>query len=313
MNFLPVADRELRLLVRQPRTYYARDLAALVVMVICLGMLYAGFGGLMSAASAGRGLFRLLSCIAAVYVLMDGPLRTADCLSQERREGTLGLLFLTDLRGYDVVLGKLISRVAHPAYCLLATLPALGIGLFLGGVTGRDFFCMMLALTNGLFVGAALAMCTSALCQNERWALNAAVAGLLGWAVLVPALGWGLAAYFKSPFIHPVFLVPTPAGAFLDALFYGQRGWGTGFPYGGSQPGPAVHLAAVHQRQPCSISLARVVPAPAGCRDGQLLPPPPLARSQPLPMGCRSARATWFGRLASLSGTGCSVAGGPGF
>src|SRR5689334_13529583 len=124
MNFLPVADRELRLLVRQPRTYYARDLAALVVMVICLGMLYAGFGGLMSAASAGRGLFRLLSCIAAVYVLMDGPLRTADCLSQERREGTLGLLFLTDLRGYDVVLGKLISRVAHPAYCLLATLPA---------------------------------------------------------------------------------------------------------------------------------------------------------------------------------------------
>ncbi|HQU46125.1 MAG TPA: hypothetical protein PK867_25150, partial [Pirellulales bacterium] len=33
---------------------------------------------------------------------------TADCISSERREGTLGLLFLTDLRGHDVVLGKLV-------------------------------------------------------------------------------------------------------------------------------------------------------------------------------------------------------------
>jgi len=34
---------------------------------------------------------------------------TADTLSGESREGTLGLLFLTDLRSWDVTLGKLAS------------------------------------------------------------------------------------------------------------------------------------------------------------------------------------------------------------
>ena len=38
-----------------------------------------------------------------------GLVLTADCISQERREGTLGLLFLTDLRGPDVALGNRIT------------------------------------------------------------------------------------------------------------------------------------------------------------------------------------------------------------
>jgi hypothetical protein len=230
MNFLPIAERELRLLTRKRRTFYARGVAALVVIVVCLGMLYAGFGGVMSAASAGRGLFMLLSCLAAAYVLIDGPLRTADCLSQEQRDGTLGLLFLTDLRGYDIVLGKFVSRVVNPAYCLLATLPALGIGLFLGGVTGYDVACMTLALMNGLFVAASLALCTSALCCSERRALGLALVAILSWSVLLPGIGFGLAAYRGTP-VHPIFLVPSPAGAFIHALTSGQTAGTTVFSF----------------------------------------------------------------------------------
>ena len=53
MNFLPVAARELRLLARRPRTYHIRDLSALLVIVTGLGMLYAGFGGMLSLRLAG--------------------------------------------------------------------------------------------------------------------------------------------------------------------------------------------------------------------------------------------------------------------
>ena len=51
---------------------------------------------------------------------------TADCLSEEKREGTLGLLFLTDLRGYDIVVssssawahGVIVDEGAtHVCYC----------------------------------------------------------------------------------------------------------------------------------------------------------------------------------------------------
>ena len=55
----------------------------------------------------GLALFIALSAIAYIYSLRAGALSTADCVSEEKREGTLGLLFLTDLKSYDIVLGKL--------------------------------------------------------------------------------------------------------------------------------------------------------------------------------------------------------------
>lgn len=232
MNLLPVAQRELQLIAGQPRTYRARVLAATLVVLVSLSMLYAGFGRALNISSAGRSLFLILSALAAAYVLLDGVLLTADCLSQEKREGTLGLLFLTDLRGYDVVAGKLISRTASAAYCLLATLPALGIGSFLGGVTGAEFFHVALALLNGLFFAAAVGIFVSAVSRRERQALSGALAIVLSWSVLVPLLGWGLSVYQQTATIHPLFLLASPAGSFLFGLWEGAPGASLGYEFG---------------------------------------------------------------------------------
>jgi hypothetical protein len=59
----------------------------------------------LTPAQAGASLFVTLSNIAFMACLAAGALLTADCISEEKREGTLGLLFLTDLRGRDVVFG----------------------------------------------------------------------------------------------------------------------------------------------------------------------------------------------------------------
>ena len=231
MNLFPVAARELKLLAGQPRTYRGRVLSALTVALVGLSMLYAGFAGAFSAASAGSALFLTLACLAAAYVLLDGVVLTADCLSQEKRDGTLGLLFLTDLRGYDIVLGKLVSRVATPVYCVLAALPALGIGLFLGGVSGLQFCHMALALLNGLFLSAAWGMFVSAVSRRERQALSAALFGMLTVAVLIPLLGWGLSVYRLAPAIDPIFLVASPAGCFLFSILEGSPGVSLGFTF----------------------------------------------------------------------------------
>jgi hypothetical protein len=218
MNFLPVAARELRLLARRSRTYHIRDLSALLVIVTSLGMLYAGFGGLLSPSSAGAGLFVALSGLGAVYVLLDGSLVTADCISRENRDGTLELMLLTDLRGYDIIAGKLVSQGAYSAYALVAALPGLGIALFLGGVTGLDFLRMILALLNGLFYSAAFGVLVSACSRRERQALSVAVFGVIGLTCLLPMLGWGLSLWRQTGAIHPGFLIGSPAGAFLLAL-----------------------------------------------------------------------------------------------
>jgi hypothetical protein len=70
-------------------------------------------------------------------------------LSEEKREGTLGF-FLTDLRGYDVVAGKLLATSLQGFYALIALFPILAYALC-GGVTGLQVWKTSLALLNALF------------------------------------------------------------------------------------------------------------------------------------------------------------------
>jgi ABC-type transport system involved in cytochrome c biogenesis permease component len=106
--------------------------------------------GVRTPAQIGSQIFSLLSGLALAYALFSGVRCTADCLSEEKRSGTLGLLFLTDLKGYDVVLGKLVANSLEAVYGLVAVLPVLAVPLLLGSVTGSEFWRMNLLLLNAL-------------------------------------------------------------------------------------------------------------------------------------------------------------------
>ena len=83
--------------------------------------------------SIGAIQFQMMKWFCFVIASLAGLFLTSDTLSEEKREGTLGLLFLTDLRGYDVVFGKLISHSTQALYGLLAAFPILGLTLLIGG------------------------------------------------------------------------------------------------------------------------------------------------------------------------------------
>ena len=70
-----------------------------------------------------KSLFWGLSGLCMLYCVAAGRLMTAECMSREKREGTLGLLFLTDLKGYDVVLGKLAATSMGGFFGLMAIFP----------------------------------------------------------------------------------------------------------------------------------------------------------------------------------------------
>jgi len=105
---LPVADRELRVASRKANTFWVRLLAALVALLIGAGFLALASQGSFGAGPGelGRMLFAVLTWLSLGVALSAGLFLTSDCLSEEKRDGTLGLLFLTDLRGYDVVSGS---------------------------------------------------------------------------------------------------------------------------------------------------------------------------------------------------------------
>src|SRR5439155_16819603 len=75
---------------------------------------------------------------------------TVDSISAERREGTLGLLFLTKLRSWDVTAGKLATAGLNAIYAVLALVPILMLPLLAGGITAGE------AVRSGLAVLATL-------------------------------------------------------------------------------------------------------------------------------------------------------------
>ena len=109
-------------------------------------------------AGIGRSLFNLLSLAAFGYCVVAGIRGTSDALSQEKREGTLGLLFLTDLKGYDIVLGKLAATSLNAFYGLLAIFPVMAISLLAGGVAGAEFWRVVLVSVNNLLFSLAVGM-----------------------------------------------------------------------------------------------------------------------------------------------------------
>src|SRR6266568_4934784 len=165
MTFLPLVTRELRAASRRKSTYRIRGWIALIAFV--LGLFFIGMG-LLGNRDAGQVLFSLLTTFAVFFALLAGIFLTPDCISEEKREGTLGLLFLTDLKGYDIVLGKFISRSLNAFYGLLALLPVAAMSLLLGGVTGSEFWRTVLALLNLLFVCLAIGVFVSALVRQSR-------------------------------------------------------------------------------------------------------------------------------------------------
>ena len=98
MTFLPIVARELRVAARRNSTYRIRTWTAVIALVVgffslLLVLFTQGYGG------PGKALYTTLTDFVFGLCLLAGVLLTADCLSEEKREGTLGLLFLTDLKG----------------------------------------------------------------------------------------------------------------------------------------------------------------------------------------------------------------------
>lgn len=162
-------------------------------------------------------LFGSLSVLAFAYTLLAGVTLTSDCLSEEKREGTLGLLFLTDLKGYDVVLGKLVATSVNSFYRLLAIFPVLAIPLLLGGLTYAEFWRRVLVLTNTLFFSLSAGCLVSALSRHDRRSMAGTFLLILIITGGLPLLGY-VTGFRKGGFQYdPSFLLMSSSYSFALA------------------------------------------------------------------------------------------------
>lgn len=177
MTFLPVVAREMGVLARRKSMYWSRWVTAVLALLVMLWLL-AVSSSQVSFAQLGRSIFTILSSLCFTFAVLVGMQATSDSVSEEKREGTLGLLFLTDLNGIDVIAGKLAVSSMHAVLVLIGVIPMMSLSLLLGGVTLSEFGLSALVLLNTMFLSLSLGVCVSCFSKNERKAMVGTFVGL---------------------------------------------------------------------------------------------------------------------------------------
>ena len=192
MRFLSVAERELRATARRSRTYFVRWITAVAFFGLLIWLFWA-FDGFRNR-NAAPEVFQVLSVLTFLYALFIGSTVTADCISSEKREGTLGLLFLTNLNSFEIILGKLCSSSVVTIYGLFSMFPLLALLFMFGGIALDKFWETVLALVNAIFFGVAAGFVASVLCVRQFTSVALAV----GLAIVIGQGVLGVAAIMDS-------------------------------------------------------------------------------------------------------------------
>jgi ABC-type transport system involved in multi-copper enzyme maturation permease subunit len=192
---LPIARREMLVTARSAAFYRSR-IAAGIVMLVCgtgFAMLYqrSGIGTL-------AGFLNIGTYSISMMTLFLGASLTSDAIARERREGTLGFLFLAGLSPFQITGGKLVAHCIAAFYTVLLLFPLLMLFVLTGGVAFQQILTVLLLALNTLFFSASLGIAASCTTDQAKKAAGRANAVLMifWWGVPMAA---GLAQNFKAP------------------------------------------------------------------------------------------------------------------
>lgn len=129
----------------------------------------------------------------------------ATCFTEEREQGTLDLLRLTNLGSLPLIFGKAGGRLVSVVMLLILEIPFLVLIPVLGGITTDQILAGFLALCAHLFLAANIATLLSVHCQRS------------GTATLLFSITW-LALFAFQPIAKTIF-APFH-GSFLDHAFF---------------------------------------------------------------------------------------------
>ena len=229
MTFLPIVERELRVAVRRKATYRVRLWTALIAVMVAFVSAPIVWLSAGTFRGAGAWLFSVLSGYAFFLCSIAGMFLTAGALAEEKSNGTLGLLFLTDLKGYDVVIGKFIGRAINPFFAVFALVPVTAFPLLLGGVTGVEVWRTTLALVNGLFVSLVIGVLASAICRDPRNAFGVTLLSVIVLFYLLPSMT-GLPIGSKGTAILRAVCAISPGPPYVRATNVTYESWGFWIP-----------------------------------------------------------------------------------
>jgi ABC-type transport system involved in multi-copper enzyme maturation permease subunit len=139
----PIFIREWLTLPRRSRHYFHRAvlLGSLWILLLTIWQTTVGWdrpATLGDNARFGLVAFHLLAYVQLGLLLFFSALAAASTIAQEKDRRTFVLLLLTDLRNYEIVLGKLLGSLLQIGLFLAGSVPIFAIMTLLGGIDGAQ-------------------------------------------------------------------------------------------------------------------------------------------------------------------------------
>jgi ABC-type transport system involved in multi-copper enzyme maturation permease subunit len=159
----PLLGKELQEQAARRQLYIVRVIYA-VTLFSAFGIYYVRHlaGGSVLTLGHGAAPFHFLVGAQVVAIYLFLPPLMAGAVAAEKERETLGLLFLTDLTPWELILQKYFGRLIPMLSLLFLSLPLMAVTYSLGGVSVDTLFysAIMLFLTC-LWVGAVALQCSA--------------------------------------------------------------------------------------------------------------------------------------------------------
>jgi ABC-type transport system involved in multi-copper enzyme maturation permease subunit len=196
--FGPIFEKELRATSRRKRTYALR-FVYLAGLLLFLVMVYVSSSPWGSGATSvtqrvqqqnrlGREFFMCFSLFCVGSMAIIGPVLTCTAISAERLHKTLHVLLMTPITAWQIVTGKLFSRLLVALTLIGLSLPVLALVRLLGGVELTQMFGVITLATTVALTGAAVGLFVSTFVNRAYAAILLGYAALLLVWVFVPIL-----------------------------------------------------------------------------------------------------------------------------
>lgn len=190
----PIFAREALTVPRRSRHYLLRAayLGALFILLVTLWQTAIGWEHPATLGDQGRfGLrgFALLAYVQLTLLLFFAALAAASAVALEKDRRTFLLLLLTDLRGSEIVLGKLLGSLLQIGAFLVGSVPILALLGLLGGIEPGQVIDATLVLATTALAAGSLGALVALWREKTFQALALTVLFLVLYLCLVEALG----------------------------------------------------------------------------------------------------------------------------
>jgi ABC-type Na+ efflux pump permease subunit len=157
----PIFVREFQTVPRKGAHYLARSASLGLLWVIGLTAWQAAVGWHRTAllgetARFGLLLFQIFTHVLLTLLLFFSAISAASTVAQEKDRRTFILLLITDMRDYEIVLGKLLGSLLPIGLLLLGSVPVLSLLLIMGGIDPEQLLQALLILAATAFGSGSL-------------------------------------------------------------------------------------------------------------------------------------------------------------